>query len=287
MIPAAFEYDRASSVDEAIDLLQKYGSDAKLLAGGHSLIPTMRLRLARPSNVIDIGRIPELSFIRDDGDTLVIGANTTHDAIASSPVVQAKAPVLASAAASIGDLQVRNVGTIGGAVAHADPAADYPAAIVTSEAVIVAKGPNGERTISAADFFVEIFTTALQEEEVITEIRVPAQPANSGSVYHKFPNPASGYAVVGCAAMVTVENGSCADVRVGFTGLANTAFRDSGVENALKGQAPDESNISAAADNAGAGQTMLSDIFASDTYRAHLAKVYAKRALIAAAANAD
>jgi carbon-monoxide dehydrogenase medium subunit len=284
MIPAAFDYKRASSVEEALKLLADSDGEGKILAGGHSLIPTLKLRLARPETVIDISRIAELSGISEDGDTIVIGALTTHDAVASSAIVQAKAPALAAAAASIGDLQVRNCGTIGGALAHSDPAADYPASILALDAEMIIQGPDGERAVEAVDFFVDIFATAVQENELLTQVRVPAQAANTASAYIKFPNPASGYAVVGCAARVTIENGNCTDARVGFTGVANVAFRDSAVEAALTGSACDDSTIAAATDQAAQGQDCMSDTFASETYRAEMAKVFAKRAVAAAAA---
>jgi carbon-monoxide dehydrogenase medium subunit len=287
MIPAAFDYQRASSVDEAVTLLAESGGDAKILAGGHSLIPTLKLRLARPATLIDIGRIDELKGISEDGDTIVIGALTTHDDVASSDVVQAKAPNLAAAAAAIGDLQVRNWGTIGGALAHADPAADYPAAILADKAEIVVQGPNGSRTVPAAEFFVDIFKTAVQEDELITTVRVPARAAGTGSVYLKFPNPASGYAVVGCAANVTMDGGKCANAKVAFNGVSGVAFRDAGVEDAITGTSGDEAAIAAAAECAGNGQDCMSDTFASADFRAHLAKVYAKRALAAAVADAS
>jgi len=287
MIPAAFDYQRASSVDEAVTLLAESGGDAKILAGGHSLIPTLKLRLARPATVIDIGRIDELKGISEDGDTIVIGALTTHDDVASSDVVQAKAPNLAAAAAAIGDLQVRNWGTIGGALAHADPAADYPAAILADEAEIVVQGPNGSRTVPAAEFFVDIFGTAVQEDELLTAVRIPARVAGTGSVYLKLPNPASGYAVVGCAANVTMDGGKCANAKVAFNGVSGVAFRDAGVEDAITGTSGDEAAIAAAAECAGNGQDCMSDTFASADFRAHLAKVYAKRALAAAVADAS
>jgi len=287
MIPAAFDYQRASSVDEAVTLLAESGGDAKILAGGHSLIPTLKLRLARPATLIDIGRIDELKGISEDGDTIVIGALTTHDDVASSDVVQAKAPNLAAAAAAIGDLQERNWGTIGGALAHAVPAADYPAAILADKAEIVVQGPNGSRTVPAAEFFVDIFKTAVQEDELITTVRVPARAAGTGSVYLKFPNPASGYAVVGCAANVTMDGGKCANAKVAFNGVSGVAFRDAGVEDAITGTSGDEAAIAAAAECAGNGQDCMSDTFASADFRAHLAKVYAKRALAAAVADAS
>ncbi|MDP7743720.1 MAG: xanthine dehydrogenase family protein subunit M [Lentisphaeria bacterium] len=287
MVPTAFDYQRASSVGEAVTLLAESGGNAKILAGGHSLIPTLKLRLARPATLIDIGRVDELKGISEDGDTIVIGALATHDEVATSDVVQAKAPNVAAAAAAIGDLQVRNCGTIGGALVHADPASDYPAAILTDEAEMVVQGPGGSRTVSAADFFVDIFATAVQEDELLTAVRVSARAAGTGSAYLKFPNPASGYAVVGCAANVTMDGGKCASAKVAFNGVANVAFRDAGVEDAITGTGADAAAIAAAAECAGNGQECMSDTFASAEFRAHLAKVYAGRALAAAVADAS
>ncbi len=276
---AAFDYHRANSVDEAIQLLQEHGEDAVLLAGGHSLIPAMKLRLSQPSNLIDIGRLKALKYIEDRGDYLAIGAATTHWEVESSDLVAQKAPLLAQTAGVIGDVQVRNMGTIGGSFAHADPAADYPAAILAAEAEIQVKGPEGERIFAAADFFLDLFLTSLGPGEIITEIRVPVQGAHTGSCYLKFPHPASRFAVVGCAAVVTKDGDKCRDVRLGFTGIANSAFRDKGVEEALEGQVASAEVIAASAAGAAADAELLSDVFAGEDYRLHLARVYARRAL--------
>lgn len=286
MIPAAFEYYAPTSVQEALQLLREHGPEAKLLAGGHSLLPMMKLRLSTPKALIDIGRIPELRYIREEGETLAIGATTTHWMIESSEVVRRRVPLLAEAAGRIGDVQVRNMGTIGGSLAHADPAADYPAAILALEAEIVTQGPGGKRSIPAADFFKGLFTTALEPSELIVEVRVPVPGGKSGAAYLKFPHPASGFAVVGCAALVTLDGGKCQKVRVAFTGVAEKAFRDRAVEDALTGKPPDERSIADAAQRAAEGVEPLSDIFASADYRRHLARVYAKRALLAAASRA-
>ena len=283
MSTAAFDYHRPASIDEAIQLLQQHGEDAKLLAGGHSLVPAMKLRLATTANLIDIGHLDALKYIREDGNALAIGAATTHWEIESSDLVKEKAPLLAQTAAVIGDLQVRNKGTIGGSQAHADPAADYPAAILATEAQICARGADGERTINAADYFVDLYLTSLQADEIITEIRVPLQAANAGSAYVKFPHPASRFAVVGCAAVVTRDGDTCQDVKVGFTGIANAAFRDAGVEDELRGKVVNETSIAAAAAKAAEGVEFLSDAFAGEDYRRHLAQVFAKRALLQAA----
>ena len=271
MIPVAFDYHRPSSVDEAIQLL---ADDAKLLAGGHSLLPAMKLRLSAPGALIDIGRLAECNYIREEGDAVAIGAVTTHHQIATSPLTNARVAALAQAAAVIGDPQVRNKGTIGGSLAHADPAADYPAAILALGAEIKVKNEAGERVIPADEFFIDLFLTALAPDEIITEVRVPAVEK---SAYCKFPHPASRFAVVGCAA---ASAGGA--VQVAFTGVANAAFRDTGVEEALSGGLSEES-IAAAAARAADGQDVLADHFAGEEYRRHLAKVFARKALAAIA----
>ncbi len=286
MIPAKFDYIRANSVDEAIALLQQYGDAAKVLAGGHSLLPTMKLRLNTPGKVIDISKIASLRYIRKEGHALAIGAGTTHRDLEFSSEVQSALPMLAEAAASIGDPQVRNCGTIGGSLAHADPAADWPASILATEATLVVKGPAGQRSIAAADFFRGMFETDLQDGELITEIRVPLPPAKTGGSYQKFEQPASRFAIAGCAALVTVDGGKCTRVRVALTGAATVPFRDQSVEDALTGKAPTAENIAAAAELAAQGVDLMSDHFASEDYRRHLAKVMVKRALTTAAARA-
>lgn len=283
MFPAEFDYHRPASVDEAIRLLQQHGADAKLLAGGHSLLPAMKLRLSRPADLIDIGHLPALKYLKSQGDHLAIGAATTHWMLESSALVKERTPLLAQAAALIGDVQVRNLGTIGGSLAHADPAADYPAAILAAEAQIHVRGPAGARQIAAAEFFVDLYLTSLQPEEIILEVRVPVQPPHTGSCYLKFPHPASRFAVVGCAATVTVDKGRCKEARVAFTGVASAAFRDRAVEEALQGKTLDAGNIEAAAAKAAGEMELLSDVFAGEEYRRHLARVYAQRALLQAA----
>jgi carbon-monoxide dehydrogenase medium subunit len=284
MIPTEFDYHRPASVDEALELLSRYGEDAKLFAGGHSLLPAMKLRLSSPAVVIDISRLEDLKGIGEEDGHIVIGGGATHYEIESSDLLKEKTPLIAQAAAVIGDVQVRNMGTLGGSIAHADPAADYPAAVLASDAEIRVVSPGAERTIAAADFFLDIFSTGLEVDELILDLRIPLQKANTGASYLKFPHPASRFAVVGCAASVTVEGGNCSDARVAFTGIANAAFRDSGVEGALKGSSLDEAAIAAAAEKAADGVELNSDAFAGEDYRLHLAKVYAKRAITAAVA---
>ena len=279
---SAFNYHRAASVDEALALLEQH-DDAALLAGGHSLIPALKLRLAAPGTLVDIGHLEELNYIRQQGGGVAIGAATTHHDVATSSVVAGQAPLLAQAAAVIGDPQVRNMGTIGGSLAHADPAADYPAAVLASGAHIVVRGAGGERVIEAGSFFLDLFLTSLQPGEIITEVRIPAQPAGAGACYVKFPHPASRFAVVGCAAVVAGSGGVCTEARVAFTGVANAAFRDAGVEAALAGKPLDGAAIDAAASMAAHGVEVLSDSFAGADYRRHLATVFAGRALRSAA----
>jgi carbon-monoxide dehydrogenase medium subunit len=282
MIPAQFEYHAPTSVKEALQLLQAH-PDAKLLAGGHSLLPMMKLRLARPADLIDLGRLSELRYIKEDRGAVVIGALTTHWLIESSALLKAKAPVLVEAAAQIGDVQVRNWGTLGGSLAHADPAADYPAAVLALEASIVAEGPKGRRTIAAAGFFTGVLATALTSQEILLEVRVPALAARTGSAYLKFPHPASGFAVVGVAAIVTLDaKGKCERARIGVTGVASTAYRANAVEAQLAGKALDAQAVAAAAEHAAEGVEANDDIFASAEYRAHLTRVYTKRAILKA-----
>ena len=279
MIPQSFDYQRASSVSEAISLLQKHGEDSKILAGGHSLVPTMKLRLATPGTLIDIGGISELKYINDKGDYLAIGARATHWDIESSDLVAQKAPALSQAAGQIGDVQVRNRGTIGGVLAHSDPQADYPGVVLALNATIVVQGSRGERTIAVSDYFTGLWETALGEDELLTEVRIPTDRANANSCYLKFPQPASRYPFVGCAVAMDSSAGNCSDVRIGFSGVGETAFRDSGVEDALRGNTLNESAIASASAKAADARSVLSDVFVSEEYRRAMAKVYLKRAL--------
>jgi carbon-monoxide dehydrogenase medium subunit len=279
MYPAPFTYFRASSVSEAVNLLVE-NPDAKLLAGGHSLIPAMKLRLSTPSALIDIRRIPELSGIREEGDRIVIGAATVYDDIMRNELVQRTLPILPEALNVVGDLQVRNMGTIGGSLAHADPAADLPAVVLALNAELKAVGPNGERTIPVDQFFVDLFTTALEPTEVLTAISFPKPAPRTGMSYQKFANPASGYAVVGVAAVVTLgADGKVSAARVAVTGAGPYAVRRHAVENALIGQEPTADVIKQAASHASEGMTFNSDIFASEEYRAHLTRVLTERAV--------
>ncbi|HEV2282620.1 MAG TPA: xanthine dehydrogenase family protein subunit M [bacterium] len=284
MIPAPFEYHSPSTVQEAIGLLERHGDEAKVLAGGHSLLPIMKFRLAQPKVVVDIGRIPGLDKIEVRGSTIAIGALATHDAVEESDVLRTRCPLLPETASVIGDMQVRNRGTIGGSLAHADPAADYPGAILALEAEIVAAGPKGTRTIPARDFFVEMLTTALAPNEIITEIRVPV--TGKAAAYLKHPHPASGYAVVGVAVVLQMSGGKVQQAAIGLNGVAGKAYRASAVEQALRGKTLDEQTVAAAAARAADGVDVQADLYASSEFRAHLASVYTKRAVLKAASRA-
>ena len=287
MFAADFEYYRAGSVAEAGRLLAAHPG-AKLLAGGHSLIPLLKLRLAAPVAVVDIGRIAELRGIASDGDGLTIGALTPHADIAASADVQAHAAALAEAAGQIGDPAVRNRGTIGGNIAHADPASDLPTVLTALGATFAVSGPGGDRTVSAGDFFQGVMMTVLGEHELLTSIRVPAAGGGQGTAYAKFPHPASRYAVVGAAAAVTVSGGTCAAASVAVGGVTPVPVRCGAVERALAGQALSAETIAAAAGAAGddLGDDLLGDVFASAEYRRAVTPVYVRRALGAAAERA-
>ena len=286
-IPAAFDYHVAQTVDEAIALLQQYGDEAKLLAGGHSLLPTMKMRLAQPAHLIDLGRIDGLSYIREENGYVAVGAMTTYNKIERSDVLRRRFALLPEGTALIGDPQVRNRGTIGGSVAHSDPAADMPGIVLALKATIVARGPNGQREIAADDFFQDLFTTALTPEEVVTEIRLPLLPAHSGSAYEKLANRASHYAVAGCAAVVTLnDDNTCASASVVITGASVKPSRASAVENTLSGKILDEATIAAAASHAADGLELIEDIHGSRAYRSQMTTVMAKRALLRAVERA-
>lgn len=278
MIPAQFDYESPKTLDEAFALLSG-NEDAKLLAGGHSLLPAMKLRLAAPSVLVDLSRIQGLSYIREAGDKIAIGAMTTHANVAASDLLERDSPLLKQTAAHIGDVQVRNRGTLGGSLAHADPAADYPAAILALDAELVARSARGERAIAARDFFTGLFSTALDAGEILTEIRVP-KTRDSRTAYAKFHHPASGFAVAGVAAVARVKGGNFQSVAIGITGIAPSAYRATKVEETLHGRS--SSAIREASQHAADGVEPLSDYFASAEYRRHLAAVYTQRALEAA-----
>jgi aerobic carbon-monoxide dehydrogenase medium subunit len=276
MIPQAFEYSAPKTLEEALGLL---AAGAKPLAGGMSLIPAMKLRLAAPEHLVDLSRVQELNYIRQDGATLRIGATTTHFEVESSPLVRGKCPLLAETASHIGDVQVRNMGTIGGSAAHADPAADYPAALQALEARLVLKGAGSERTVSIDDFLVDTFTTALEPGEVIREVIVPVDDEGTGTAYEKLAQPASGFAIVGIAVRVRKSGDKISMARVGVTGLSNRAFRASHLERALEGRRGVPAEIEAAANLVAQGVEANSDIHASAEYRRHLAQIHAARAI--------
>lgn len=273
MIPASFDYVRPATLDDAVAALSAY-EDAKILAGGHSLVPAMKFRLAQPRTIIDISRISDLSYIREDGGRIAIGAMTTHYQIESSALLREKCPLLPEAAGQIGDVQVRNRGTLGGSLVHADPAADWPAPILALDAELEIAGPNGRRTVPAKEFFVEMMQSAVQDNEILCEIRVPATAKTVA--YVKFAQKASGFAIAGVAAAVDKAGRS---VRVGVTGVGAKPYRATAVEEALRGVALTTETAEAAADKAADGVETLNDIHASAEFRAHLAVVHTRRAL--------
>jgi carbon-monoxide dehydrogenase medium subunit len=281
MIPVAFDYVRPTSVADAVAALRAAGEDAKVLAGGQSLLPVLRLRLAAPSTVVDIGGIAALRSIRLEGDELVIGATATHAEVARSSLVASEAPLLAVVARTVGDRQVRHRGTLGGSLAHADPAGDLPAAVVALDGTIVVAGPDGQRSIPAREFFTDAFTTALAPDEVLVEVRVPRLPGWSAR-YEKFHRTAQAWAIVGAAAAVRRENGRIAEARVALVNVGPTPVRASAVEAALVGAA-DVAAVKAAAAHAAEGTSPPSDLNGSAEYRRHLANVLTARAVAAAA----
>jgi len=283
MIPAQFDYIAAKSLDDALKLLAQHKDDAKILAGGHSLIPAMKLRLMQPAVLIDISKIKDLSYIREEGGQVCIGAMTTHYHIESSDLLRRVCPLLPQTATHLGDVQVRNRGTIGGSLVHADPAADWPAPILALDAELVVAGPKGERVIKATDFFLDLLTTALNAGEILREVRFNAPKGNTGQAYLKFRHPASGFAVVGAAVTLTKDGGKCQSAGVGITGAAPKPYKAGAVEKALKGATLDAKSLVAAAAHATDGVEANSDLFASSEYRKHLAEIYTRRALALAA----
>jgi carbon-monoxide dehydrogenase medium subunit len=290
MTPAEFDYVRAQSVDQAIDLLRNGGGDARLLAGGHSLIPLMKLRLARPKQLVDIRSIAGLDAIQRANGTVSIGPLVTHASLSTSALLRETAPLVAEAAAHIGDVQVRNAGTIGGSLAHADPGGDLPAAALAVGAVLQARGPHGSRAIPADRFFVDLMTTALAPDEMLVGIDVPVPTGRMGSAYMKFDNPASHYALVGVAAWFQLAiDGTISAARIGITGVAPKAYRAVQTEAALIGQLPTGPVVAEAASHAvdGHADEVNGDLHASSEYRAHLARVLTRRALEAARTRAE
>jgi carbon-monoxide dehydrogenase medium subunit len=287
MFPASFGYVAARSVEEALQLMATHGEDGKLLAGGHSLIPAMKLRLTSPGVLIDLGTVPGLRGVRIDGNHLVIGALTVHAHVAVSDLVRKHVPGLADAASVIGDVQVRNRGTIGGSVAHADPAADLPVILTALNAAMVVQSPAGNRVIAVDDFFTDFFTTAMSPNEILTEIRVPIPPAGSGSAYAKLPHPASGYVVVSAGALITRQaSGSCVSARLAIGGLGSGPIRAIATEMELQGKPLTSQVIAAAAVKAAEETDPDGDTYASAEYKRHVATVYARKAIEAAVQRA-
>jgi len=286
MIPAQFDYKAPKTIDEAVALLASDLDGAKVLAGGHSLIPAMKLRLAQPQLLIDIARIPSLAYIREEGNQILIGATTTHYQLESSQLLQNICPLLPDCARSIGDVQVRNKGTIGGSLAHSDPAGDWPAAILALDAELICVGPNGERTVKAENFFVDLLTTDLQPGEILREIRINKPAGRFGQAYQKVPHPASGFAVVGIALHLVLDgNGSCQSAGIGVTGVGVKAYRAKAVESGLVGTSLDDNAVASAVAHVCDGIDPNTDLYASSEYRCHLAQVHARRAVQAAKAR--
>lgn len=272
MIPQEFEYSSPTSLQEALSLLAN--ENAKALAGGMSLVPMMKLRFAAPEQIVDLGRLPDLNYVREEGGEIHIGAMTTHYEIETSALLRGRCPLLAEVAHHIGDTQVRNMGTIGGSTAHADPAADYPAALFALEAKLKLVKAGSERTVTVEEFFVDTFTTALDPGELIQEIVVPVEQSGTGTSYQKVQHPASGFAIVGIAARVHKSGSDINWARIGVTGLSNKGFRATAVETAITFGSPED-----AAAKVSDGVDANSDLYASAEYRAHLARVYTARAI--------
>jgi carbon-monoxide dehydrogenase medium subunit len=281
VIPAGFDYVRPGSVDEAVSALRENGDDAKVMAGGQSLIPLLRLRLAYPSVVVDVGRVREMRGVREDGDHLVLGAMTTHYEVIHDPLVREHAGLIAAATETVADPAVRHRGTFGGSLAHADPAGDLPAVALALDAEFVVAGSGGRRTVAAADFFVDYLQTAIAADEVLVEVRVPKLGAGWGYRYEKFQRVAQAWAIVGVAAAVRRDNGSIAEARVALTNMGATPVRAAGVEEALAGGSLDA--IGPAAERAAEGTSPPSDLSGRADYREHLARVLTRRAVTAAA----
>jgi aerobic carbon-monoxide dehydrogenase medium subunit len=282
MIPARFEYVAPTTVEEALAALAEHGDDAKIIAGGQSLLPVLRMRLNAPEVVIDLGRIEALKGVRDDGDAIVIGAMTTHHDVQHDPLVKEHALLISRAETEVADPQVRHRGTFGGALAHADPAGDLGAPALALDAEMVVAGRSGTRTIAAADFFVDLFTTAMQDDEILTEVRIPKR-SGWGAHYEKFVRVAHQWPIVAVAAAVKVDGGTISEARVGLTNMGSTPLRARAVEEALVGQPATEDAVRQAAAAAAEGTSPPSDLNGDADYRKHLATVLTRRAVLAAA----
>jgi len=283
MIPAKFDYARPDTVAEAVRALADGGEDAKVIAGGQSLLPLLRLRLAYPDLLVDVGGISELRGVTDAGDALVIGARTTHYQLIHDPLVTEHAGLLAQATSTVADPAVRHRGTLGGALAHGDPAGDLPAVILALDSTLIAQGPGGEREIAAADFFVDYLTTSLEPDEILTAIRIPKLGPGWGYTYEKFHRTAQSWATVGVAALVRRSNGSVAEARIGLTNMGSVPVRAAAAERAAAGAAASREALLAAAANADEGTDPPADLHGAPDYRRHLARVLTGRALAAAA----
>jgi aerobic carbon-monoxide dehydrogenase medium subunit len=283
MIPASFEYIRPGSLDEAISALADGGDDAKVIAGGQSLLPLLRLRLAYPELLVDVGALDELQEISDTGDWLVIGAGTTHYRVMHDPLIDQHCGLLAQATGTVADPAVRHRGTLGGSLVHADPAGDLPAVILALDAVLVARGPGGEREIAASDFFVDYLTSALDAGEILTGVRVPKLGPDWGYRYEKFHRTAQSWATVGVAALARRSDGHVAEARIGLTNMGPVPVRASAVEAVVSGAEASVGALRAAADGAGEGTQPPADLHGAPDYRRHLARVLTGRALAAAA----
>ncbi|MDA1258337.1 MAG: xanthine dehydrogenase family protein subunit M [Chloroflexi bacterium] len=288
MVTSSFDYFAPTTLDEATSLLSRYRGEAKVLAGGHSLIPMMKLRLAEPGILVDIGQIDGLSYIREDGDGVSIGSMTTYREMATSSVIQSRYPLLADASSKVADLQVRNRGTIGGSLAHSDPAGDIPAVVLAIGGSVVARTRRSSREIAIDRFQVDLLTTALHDNEIITEIKLPSLAAGTGTAYSKFHNPASHYAITGVAAVVTISGGVCTEARVAVTGAGDKATRARRTERILRGKELTPAVIRRAAERAAAEveDTLNEDIHATAEYRVHMTQVHAVKAIEAAVAAA-
>jgi aerobic carbon-monoxide dehydrogenase medium subunit len=283
VIPAKFDYVRPGSVDEAVRALADSGDDAKVIAGGQSLLPLLRLRLAYPELLVDVGGIDELRGVRDGGDALVIGARTTHYQLVHDPLVAEHAGLLAQATSTVADPAVRHRGTLGGALAHGDPAGDLPAVILALDGTMIARGPNGEREIRAADFFVDYLTSSLEPDEILTAIRIPKLGPGWGYRYEKFHRTAQSWATVGVAALVRRSNGSVAEARIGLTNMGTVPLRATAAEQAASGAQASRAALNEAAARADEGTEPPGDLHGAPDYRRHLARVLTGRALAAAA----
>ena len=282
MIPSPFDYVAASSVEEAVQALAQAGEDAKVLAGGQSLVPVLRLRLATPTTLVDLNKISELRGVREDGDAIVVGAMTTHHDVINNELIAEHAALLALATQTVGDPQIRHRGTLGGALVHADPAGDLLAPAVALDAEMVIVGPSGRRTVPAGEFFVDLFTTAVGPDEILVEVRIPKK-TGWGAHYEKFNRVAQAWSIVAVAAAVLTENETITQARVALTNMGATPVRAVGVEQALIGQQASAETIRAAAEHAADGTTPTSDGDADADYREHLARVLTGRAVAAAA----